>query len=661
MPHRQFLQIRQQAKSLIIAFFIGIALVVALFPAGQLWAAELNITQNQLPVVLGQYLDYYEDVDDNLTIADIMDPDLPWQRSTQAVPTLGLSSSAHWFCIILTGEQMLDEDLVLSIDAPSLDRLDFYFVDQNGLILHRVAGDTIPFSELDQPYRIPVVPFELVPFELAPENQETRIFFRAYSQSGVEVPLTLSTMNLLAVEQQGQLTFFGGFFVFFFLCFGVCAILYYYFQEKLFLGYSLFFGGSILFFLSQTGMGRVWMWGDVGELNNRITYISSAILISSICLVGQSLSFEARYRDSIDIVLRFLAFAMMPSAVYFAVIPFDQISSENVLVMIYIGLVIALTVFALAGISAIQGSRVAIYMFCSWALIILAYASMLAYKFSFIERSETSSLLGYMLMILAAISLLMSLAEYARGKNEEFAQARMETKAKGDFLKNVSREFLTPVHLILANSKRLLAAQSNKLDEPTKQHVTTVIRQSDHLHNLINDLLEMAELESDNFEPEFELVEMTHFLSEVKDMLLPTAMEKGLDLTTEFASTNLLVQTDKSRLQHALVNVITNAIKFTEKGNIRIGYKAVYFKRRLGIEIYIQDTGKGMSEEFQKRMFKEFAKEDPGSEKEPEGTGLGLVIVKRMVEKLGGEITFESSPNQGSEFFIRLPLRENIS
>ena len=624
--------------------------------SGQLHAAELNITQNQLPVVLGQYLDYYEDPNGNLTIAEILSSEIPWQRSTQAIPTLGLSTSAHWFSIILTGEQLDDENLVLSIDAASLDRLDFYFVNADGSIDHKIAGDTIPFSQLDQPYRIPVVPFELVR-----GNEETRIFFRAFSQSGVEIPLTLTTMDQLAIEQQGQLTFFGGFFVFFFLCFCVCSILFYFFRDKQFLGYALFFGASIAFFLAQTGLGRVWIRGAMGQMNNRVSYISGAILISSICLLGQTLSFESRYRDSVDIVLRFLALAMMPAAVYFAVIPFNQISSENVLVMIYIGLAVAITVFAMAGIAATQGSRVGIYLFCTWALLILAYTSMLAYKFSFVERSASSSLFGDILMILAAIALLLSLAEFVRSKNEEFAQARSETKAKGDFLKNVSREFLTPVHLILANSKRLLAAQSSKLDEPTRQHVTTVIRQSDRLHNLINDLLEMAELESDSFEPEFELVEMTHFLSEIKDMMLPSAMEKGLDLTTEFASTNLLVQTDKSRLQHVLLNVITNAIKFTERGNIRLGYKAVYFKRRLGIEIFIQDTGKGMSEEFQTRMFKEFAREDPGSEKEPEGTGLGMVIVKRIVEKLGGEITFESVQNQGSQFFIRLPLRENIS
>lgn len=141
----------------------------------------------------------------------------------------------------------------------------------------------------------------------------------------------------------------------------------------------------------------------------------------------------------------------------------------------------------------------------------------------------------------------------------------------------------------------------------------------------------MAQLESDSFEPDFELVEMSHFLNEVRNMMLPSAMEKELVLNTDFASANLLVQTDQARLQHVLLNIITNAVKFTDSGKIVIGYKTVYFKRRLGIEIFIRDTGQRMSEEFQQRMFEEFAKEHPDSESDTQGTVLGMVIVKRMV------------------------------
>lgn len=615
-------------------------------------AAELNITANQLPVMLGQYLDYYEDSDASLGIEDILNQPIPWQRSTETIPTMGIANSAFWFHIQLSSRATIDEPLVLSVDSAVMDRIEFYILVDGELRSQEIAGDTVSFTEITYPYRIPVVPFEL-----GSAGQTTDIYIRAYSTSGVDMPLLLTTMSELSIEQQSHLTFFGAFFAFFFISFCICAVYYYSMGDQEFLGYTLFFAGAIPFFLTQTGMGRAWFWGDIANANNRIAFLSAIILIVAVCLLGQAQNLKSRHKDLINLVLKYISFLMIPVGLFFLFAPMQLISSDSVQFVMFIGLSVALSNFVITGITAAQGSRSALYLFCSWSLVILAYSIMLLYRFALTERSPISSIIGETLVLIAAFMLLMSLFEYVRAKNEEITQIKLETRAKGDFLRNVSREFLTPVHLILANSKRLLAAQSNKLDEATVQHVNTVIKQSDHLHNLINDLLEMAELESENFEPEFELVEISHFLNEVRDMLLPSALEKELNFTTDYASANLLVQTDAARLQHALINVITNAIKYTDKGSIKLGYKAIYFRRRLGIEIFITDTGRGMSEDFKQRMFQEFAREDAQTEKDPQGTGLGLVIVKRMIEKLGGEITFESTRNVGSQFFIRLPLR----
>lgn len=628
------------------------ALLLFLFVANAN-AAEVNITRNQLPVVLGQYLDIYEDFSAELSIDDVLARELPWQRSTETIPTLGITTSAIWFYLEITTRELINESLVLSVDSSVLDRLDFYFVRNNAVISQSTAGDTVPFSEIALPYRIPIIPFNL-----APVGETTRVFIRARSTSGIEMPLTLSTMGTVAADQQSQLTFFGAFFSMFIISLCICGAYYYNMKDREFLGYMSFFAFAIPFFLTQTGMGRVWFWGDYADLNNRVAYLSAAGLIVSMSLLGQAMSLKIPYKAQVNLVLRYVGYLMLPVGLYFMFAPIASITSETVLSILVLGFVMAMSIFVISGITASQGSRSALYLFISWSMIILAYLSMLTYRLTLMERIETAMLIAEGLMILACASLLLSMFEYVRAKNQELNQFKVETQAKGDFLRNVSREFLTPVHLILANSKRLLAAQSSKLDDATIQHMNTVIKQSDHLHNLINDLLEMAELESDSFEPEFELVEMSHFLNEVRDMLLPSAMEKGLEFETSYASANLLVQTDISRLQHALINIITNAIKFTDHGKIVLGYKAVYFRRRLGIEIFINDTGRGMSKEFQNRMFDEFTREDAISEKDPEGTGLGLVIVKRMIEKLGGQISFESSKGEGSQFFIRLPLRD---
>ena len=617
-------------------------------------AAEVSITRNQLPMALGPYLDVFEDPSREMTIEDILSEEIPWHRSSEGIPTLGVSSSAFWLHLRITSRTAIDEDLILSVGAPTIDRLDFYFVSDNILIGQAVAGDTVPLSNTEYPYRFPVIPINL-----APPGETNSVYIRAISTSGIEIPIELSTMASLAERQQGQLVFLGALFATFTIGLCFCAAYYYNLRDKEFLGYMTFFAFIIPLFLNQTGMGRVLFWGESVDLNNRIGYLSAIGLIASMSLLGQAVSLKARYRDLVNLVLRYVGYLMIPAALFFTLAPLPLITSQSVLLIMALGFAMAMSVTVLAGITATQGSRWASYLFGSWTLIILAFILLLTYRLTFLQRAETAGMISEGLMIVAAGLLLLSMFEYVRKKNEDLSQFRLESQAKGDFLRNVSREFLTPVHLILANSKRLIHSQSSCLDEPSRQHLDTVIKQSDHLHSLINDLLEMAEIESENFEPQFELVEMSHFLNEIRNMLLPSTMEKNLEFKTEYASANLLIQTDVARLQHALVNIITNAIKYTDQGIIRLGYKAVYFRRRLGVEIFVSDTGRGMSEEFQRRMFQEFAREDDASEKDPQGTGLDMVIVKRMIEKLGGEITFESTRGEGSSFYIRLPLRDS--
>jgi hypothetical protein len=229
---------------------------------------------------------------------------------------MGMSSSAFWFHIRLTGEDTAGQDLVLSLDSPALDRIEFYFVRDDQLIQKSVLGDSIPTSQQSYPYRIPIVPFEQ-----APQGSETQVYIRVTSSSGIEIPLTLTTMGLLAVDQQGPLVILGAFFAFLFLCFAASAILYFYLSHRQFLAYALFFGGMIVYFLTTTGMGRVWFWGDTAEINTRLSYVATAFIIMSLYLIGQYLRFDHRYRDSVNLILRFLSYAMLPVAVIFLIVP----------------------------------------------------------------------------------------------------------------------------------------------------------------------------------------------------------------------------------------------------------------------------------------------------------------------------------------------------
>lgn len=114
-------------------------------------AAEINISRNQLPVNLGQYLDIYEDPERSLTIDDILAQDIPWQRSDEAIPTLGISESAFWFNLVVTSEDLAGENLILVLEGPTLDRIDFYIVHDEQIVWRETLGDTVSFDEIALP------------------------------------------------------------------------------------------------------------------------------------------------------------------------------------------------------------------------------------------------------------------------------------------------------------------------------------------------------------------------------------------------------------------------------------------------------------------------------------------------------------------------------
>jgi len=345
-------------SSWITCYFWIFLICLLLLIAENARGAELNVSRNQLPVSLGPYLDHFEDPDRTLTIEDILAGDLPWERSTQNIHTLGMSGSAHWFHINLKGENLGDESLLLSLEAPVLDRVEFYFVRNNELVRTSIAGDTIPYSALDYPYRFPVILFNA-----GSTRMDIQIYLRATSGGGVEIPLKLTTLPELSTQQQAHQAFLGALFALFIVCLVVCAGIYTFTKDKNLIGTLMFFGGAILFFLGQTGMGRVWFWGETSEFNTRVSMLAANILVASICKIGISLDYKMPGKKLLKQILRGCAWLMLPAALFYSMAPFSAIGASTVAPMMIIAFLIAIAVLLMAGITALQGSRAAVYLF----------------------------------------------------------------------------------------------------------------------------------------------------------------------------------------------------------------------------------------------------------------------------------------------------------
>ncbi len=246
--------------------------------------------------------------------------------------------------------------------------------------------------------------------------------------------------------------------------------------------------------------------------------------------------------------------------------------------------------------------------------------------------------------------------------NQELARARDAAEAanrsKNDFLANVSHEIRTPLTAILGYSELLLReSESGVVPNTYSPTLHTIRRNGEHLLEIINDILDLSKIAAGRFDVELAPVAPVALVSDVVALMSIRAQEKGIVLAVECEPPlPEKFETDPRRLRQVLVNLLGNALKFTEHGRVLLRVTPRESARGPQLRFEIRDSGIGISEEQMTRLFQPFAQADASTARRYGGTGLGLSICKHLVELLDGEIGAESRPGHGSVFWIELPV-----
>ena len=229
-------------------------------------------------------------------------------------------------------------------------------------------------------------------------------------------------------------------------------------------------------------------------------------------------------------------------------------------------------------------------------------------------------------------------------------------RAKREFLFNMSHDIRTPMNAIIGFTS--LAATHIDNREQVLDYLKKISTSSQHLLSLINDVLDMSRIESGKVKIEEKAVHLPDLVHDVRSIIQPNVAAKRLSLfidTMDIEDEDII--TDPLRLNQILLNILSNAIKFTPTGgmiSIRISQKNGAPKGCVCYEFRIKDNGIGMSEEFQKHIFEEFSREESSTVSGIQGTGLGMSITKNIVDLMGGTIALTSEPGKGSEFIVTL-------
>jgi signal transduction histidine kinase len=232
------------------------------------------------------------------------------------------------------------------------------------------------------------------------------------------------------------------------------------------------------------------------------------------------------------------------------------------------------------------------------------------------------------------------------------AELERLSRFKSQFLANMSHELRTPLNAIIGFSEVLSDGVGDEaLSEQQKEHLGYVLESGHHLLHLINDVLDLSKIEAGRIELHREWVLPKTLIDSAREIGRPLALKQGVDLEVETAKCRE-VFVDPVRIKQVLINLVSNAVKFTPKGGM-VRVRTTEDDDRLTIAV--EDSGVGIRAEDMPRLFREFERIESRNGPKPEGTGLGLALTRRLVDLHGGVIHVESEPGKGSKFTVLLP------
>lgn len=253
-------------------------------------------------------------------------------------------------------------------------------------------------------------------------------------------------------------------------------------------------------------------------------------------------------------------------------------------------------------------------------------------------------------LVSAAIRDITERKRIERELREKNVELEAASRAKDRFLAGMSHELRTPLNAIIGFTGTLLMKLPGPLNADQETQLRTVQTSARHLLSLINDLLDVAKIEADQVQTTVELFSCRDIVREVADALAPAAREKGLAFNAELPPVDVNLRSDRRAVSQILINLVNNAIKFTERGGVTLKLQRREHLQRTFVEFSVADTGRGIRTADQKRLFVAFSRLEDADHKVLPGTGLGLHLSRKLAEALGGEISLQSAVGKGSVF-----------
>lgn len=609
---------------------------------------------------LYEYSDFVDVGKSDLTVNQILkDSKLKFEPLVSENQSVGFTSDNYWVRFQLENSSDQFKIYYLETARPITDVADLYQL-SSGNIQHFKSGDQIPFSERQVAHRSTV-------FKIKLPKQTVQQFYLHFKSDGetINLPLNLYDEGAFLDINYAQQLFLGLFYGLLFLAGIIYLFFYSSLKEKSFLYYSIYVFSIALLQAALDGLIFQYILPQGGFLNSRavmITALMSNFFLLKYCehflkvnerMKGFYKAFKIGY---IVIGLLFLMLFISPSTLKMVY----PISNLNGLISL---------LFILTTVFVMRYRRISIDPYFSVGIFFLVIGllgfvmnnlSLLPNNFYTLNSAKFGAGFEVIFLSLSMTNLIRKLRQEKEKSQEEALQKSEEiSQLKTYFMSNMSHELRTPINAIMGIAEMQL---SSKNDNEERKQFEIIKNASLSLLSNVNDILDFEKIEKNELQLKNETFNPSIALHQISNNWKMEAENKGLeyqfDMDYEIPSQ---VKGDSERFVQIINNVLSNAVKFTNKGSVNFKMRCTAQpNNEYRFSFIVSDTGIGMNPEFKKQIFNSFSQMRLNHKRQFGGIGLGLSIVRHLVELFDGQISIESEEGKGTEVFIEIPLKASV-